>query len=1087
MMRDLDIPLPQVQAVVELLDEGNTVPFITRYRKDRTGGLDEEKIRQIQAQLIKARFLADRKQTILRSIEAQGKLTEKLTKQILSAGSPKRLEDLYLPFKPKKQTLATTAKLRGLEPLAREILEADPACANLDARAADFVSIDRRVPTAAEALLGAGHILAEQISERAELRQRLREILQRTGRLVSARIMPEGRTPPKPEPVAAEPSPSAADAGGDPLAVESVMVFGGAADPQLLAAALSTSSAEVESAVAEEERRLAAIKNPIQQQMLFPEEPEVEAAAEAADEAAADAEAETPEEEFQPDWMRDEDELSTITIMADAGLPPSDGAALIQEAALASGPPPSPTGVAPAAFTVAERKRQEVKAERKALKEAAKKKKEEARLKAYADYYDYREDLKRIPPHRILAINRGERAKVLRVRLEVDLEAMFKALDELVVPAEHPHGDFLRGCARDALTRLVLPSLEREIRRELTEKAETHAVDVFARNLRNLLLQKPIRDRRILAVDPGFKSGCKLVALDQFGAVLEHGMIYLVGKPDRRPEAVERVVEMVTKHELSAVVIGNGTGCREAEDFIAGVIGNEMAGRGLAYVIVNEAGASVYSTSRVGREEFPQYDATLRGAISIGRRLQDPLSGLVKIDAANIGVGLYQHDVKAKHLGAMLDEVVESCVNFVGVDVNTASPALLRYVSGMNQLSARRVYEHRRQHGPFRSREQLKSVSGFGDASFVQAAGFLKITDGENPLDATWIHPESYEATGRALARLGFSPADLANKDNAAALAEKTAQVDLEALAKELEVGLLTLKDIVAQLVRPGRDPREGLPAPVFKQGVLKLEDLAPNMELTGTILNVVDFGAFVDIGVHHSGLIHVSQMADKFIRDPHDVVAVGDIVKVWVLEVDKQRRRVSLTMIAPGTPRTHGRRDDHAAQRPEERPPAAPDGDRPSGERPQRPQQQQRGDRAPQRGGDRPGGFQRRPRPGEQGGQGPRQRGDRDRGRGRDRDRDERPKLPPRPQPKKPLPPLTDEMKAGKAPLRTFGDLFQFYQQVQQPPPAEPESPANPESSQQPPAAPPEPPVAETPPQAAAVEPPQPSPAEPPSDGAPQ
>ena len=362
------------------------------------------------------------------------------------------------------------------------------------------------------------------------------------------------------------------------------------------------------------------------------------------------------------------------------------------------------------------------------------------------------------------------------------------------------------------------------------------------------------------------------------------------------------------------VAIGNGTACRHTEGFFAELIEKDLKDQGVAYVIVNEAGASVYSTSRTGREEFPQWDATLRGAVSIGRRLQDPLSELVKIDPANIGVGLYQHDVKAKHLRTSLDDVVESCVNYVGVDVNTASPALLRYVSGMNQLTARRLYEHRREHGAFRTREQLREVPGLGEATFVQAAGFLKIPGGDNPLDATWIHPESYAAANRALERLGATAGDLAAKETAVALGERIAKLDLEPLANELEVGALTLKDILSQLARPGRDPREDLPAPVFKRGIIKLEDLSPNMELTGTVLNVVDFGCFVDIGMHESGLVHVSRLADKFVRDPHDVVAVGDIVKVWVLAIDKQRRRVSLTMVAPGSERPKAPR--HGEQR---------------------------------------------------------------------------------------------------------------------------------------------------------------------------
>jgi uncharacterized protein len=644
-------------------------------------------------------------------------------------------------------------------------------------------------------------------------------------------------------------------------------------------------------------------------------------------------------------------------------------------------------------------------ADRKAERRRQKKQRaEQKKQKAFSDYYDYSEDLRKIPPHRVLAINRGERGKVLKVKIECDQAGMAKVVDELSVPADHPHADFLQGCARDALTRLVLPSLEREARREMTERAEAHAVGVFAKNLRNLLLQPPVHDRRVLAVDPGFKSGCKLVALDQFGNVLAQSVIYLIGKPERKEEATNTVKELMERFQLTVVAIGNGTACREAEDFFGEILSAAPEDCDWAYVIVNEAGASVYSTSSLGREEFPEYDATVRGAISIGRRLQDPLSELVKIDPPNIGVGLYQHDVKAKHLRESLDNVVSSCVNYVGVDVNTASPALLRCVSGLNQLTARRVYEHRMQNGPFRSREQLRDVAGFGDATFVQSAGFLKIANGDNPLDGSWIHPESYDVARRVLERLGYTVDDLRNREGLKGLPEKVAEIDEKALAEELGVGILLLKDILVQLARPGRDPREDLPPPIFRHGVLKLEDLAAGMELSGTVLNVVDFGVFVDIGMHDSGLVHVSQLADKFVRDPHEVAAVGDIVKVWVLDVDKERRRVSLTMIAPGTPRTSSRQEEKGGRTSDGR----------------------REDRA-----------KRDKKPREQ--RGGRTRGDGGRGRGREggRGRGGAPTYKPKSRPK-PVTPITEEMKEGREPMRSFSDLAQFFGTPQ----AEPEKP---------------------------------------------
>jgi uncharacterized protein len=449
---------------------------------------------------------------------------------------------------------------------------------------------------------------------------------------------------------------------------------------------------------------------------------------------------------------------------------------------------------------------------------------------------------------------------------------------------------------------------------------------------------------------------------------------------------------MVRQHQLKVIVIGNGTGCRAAEQWVSDLIASDLADANVAYVVVNEAGASVYSTSRTGREELPKYDATARGAVSIGRRLQDPLSELVKIDPANIGVGMYQHDIKAKHLRDSLDAVVASCVNYVGVDLNTASPALLRYVSGLNQLTARRVYDYRIANGPFKSREELKSIQGFGEATFVQAAGFLKIVGGANPLDATWIHPESYTVAEQILQTLDAKVDDLQDKETSARLAERLSQIPLEQLATQLNVGTLGLRDIVSQLTRPGRDPRESLPQPIFKRGILKMDDLTPGMELSGTVLNVVDFGAFIDIGLKDSGLVHISQLANRYVQDPHEVVAVGDIVHVWVLEVDKERRRVSLTMIKPGTRRQNEPRRSDAAK--PARPPA------PAGAQ----------TAAPSR---RPPVHQRpHGRPGRQ-------------------PPKKTPDKPPPPKPKaKPAPqvPLTKAMIEGKAPLRTFGDLKQFW-----------------------------------------------------------
>ena len=833
--RELGIDQNAIERTIALLDDGNTVPFITRYRRDETGGLDEEQVGRIRASISKLRQMEERKHTILRSIESQHALTDELRLQIARADSVKRLEDLYLPFRPKKQTLATKAREQGLAPLANEIVRQEKAAADLDARAADFVNTDKGIPDAATALLGAGHILAEEFSENAEVRQRVRKLYRKTGKLVSAKV---------------------------------------------------------------------------------------------------------------------EDN---------------------------------------------EKKNQQ-----------------------FHDYLDFREPLHRIPPHRVLAINRGERAKILRVRIDADTAAVEQLAIEELVPAEHAHKDFLIGCVKDALARLILPSLEREARRELTEKAETHAVEVFARNLRKLLLQPPLPGKRVMAVDPGYKNGCKLAALDEFGGMLAHDVIYVVGSDEQKAAARAKLVELIHQHNANVIAIGNGTACRQTEQLVADVIGNELKDRDVHYVVVNEAGASVYSTSEIGREEFPECDAIQRSAISIGRRLQDPLSELVKIDPASIGVGLYQHDARAKHLRDTLDDVVQSCVSFVGVELNSASTPLLRYVSGMNQLTARRIYEHRQQHGPFRNRRQILEVNGLGDATFVQAAGFLKIIGGDNPLDGTWIHPENYAVAERLLAKLGVDVATVSRPETTARIRELVAPLDRQALAAELGVGRLTLDDIIEALCKPGRDPREDLPPPIFRKDVVKFDDLQQGMELRGTVLNVVDFGAFVDVGLSDSGLVHISQLSAGYVRDPHDVIAVGDQVRVWVATIDRERRRVALTMIPPGTER------------------AKPENKRKP--RRGRPAPQPAAQTAPAESSAAPVARNPRPqrRPAKQQGQG---RGRRDAPRQQPRTGAYEKRAP------KVKVPITKEMEEGKEFMRSFGDLLQYHQKKkeQDAPPAESKQPPAP------------------------------------------
>jgi len=711
---ELSLEVHQVAAVVQLLDDENTVPFITRYRKEQTGNLDEVQICDIERRVQFQRQLTEKAANILRLVEGQGKLTDELRQQIESATTLKRLNDLYLPFRPKRKSRAEAARQKGLEPLAKMIR--DGQAGSLDEAAAGFVDTEKEVPDIAAALACASDIIAEWISEDVAIRDLSRKLAWRTG-------------------------------------------------------ALSVSAAK----------------------------------------SNRNAGSEVPGE--------------------------------------------------------------------------------------FQNYLGFEDQVWRIPPHRVLALNRGEKANALRVKFDWDRELARRNISAACELDSHRHLNLMTECVRDCVERLIHPSIEREVRRELTEQAERQAIDVFAKNLRSLLLQPPLRNEKVLAIDPGFRTGCKLAALDEFGQCQHHDVIYVTGSAGKKSKTLEKLAGILKEHECSLIAIGNGTACRETEELVSELISSSCPE--CRYVIVNEAGASVYSASSVAGDELPDYDATVRGTVSIGRRLQDPLSELVKIDPQHIGVGMYQHDMSAKLMKESLDGVVESCVNFVGVNLNTASASLLKYVSGLNQLIARRVVEWREVNGRFASRQQLMEVAGIGEATFTQAAGFLKITDGDEPLDATWIHPESYELAGRLLDVSGKSVTEILSPDREDTRQWAEQQVN-GSLADKLEIGLQTLRDLVDALARPGRDPRGELTGPAFRQGILKLEDLSPGLELQGTVVNIVDFGAFVDVGVKDSGLVHVSQLVDRYISSPHDVVSVGDIVTVWVQSVDLERRRVSLTMISP-------------------------------------------------------------------------------------------------------------------------------------------------------------------------------------------
>ncbi|MFC4775513.1 Tex family protein [Paenibacillus sp. GCM10023252] len=712
---ELSIPVTKVKAAVGLLDEGNTIPFIARYRKEMTGELDENDLRAIEDRLQYMRNLEERKAEVLRLIDEQGKLTEQLRGQISASTKLQEVEDLYRPYRQKRKTRASVAKERGLEPLALW-LWSQPRQGDPLAQAAAYVNESAGVATPQDALQGAMDILAENLADDPAIRK----------------------------------------------------------------------------------------------------------------------------------WVRQH----------------------TFEQAL--------------------------------LKTEAKKADEES---VYEMYYSYQEPVRKLPPHRILAINRGEREEVLRVSFELSPQRIHDYMTRMTLRNGTAQGirEVLIGIIEDSYKRLIAPSIEREVRGEMTAKAEEHAISIFSENLRNLLLQPPVRGQIILGVDPAFRTGCKLAVVDDTGKLLEVAVSYPTPPNNKVAEAEKLINALIDKYKVGLIVIGNGTASRETEQFIASLIGKRKGnGAGsaseLKYIIVNEAGASVYSASKLAAEEFPALDVAERSAVSIARRLQDPLAELVKIEPKAIGVGQYQHDVSQKRLDETLGGVVESAVNHVGVDVNTASASLLSYVAGINATIAKNIVKYREEHGKFNARSQLQKVPRLGAKSYEQCIGFLRIADGRNPLDQTPIHPESYRVVDQLFAELRIELAALGSEE----LKLKLAEVDAEAVAPALGVGVPTLRDIVDSLLRPGRDPREELPPPIFHTEVLSLEDLKPGMELQGTVRNVIDFGAFIDIGIKNDGLVHISQLSNKFVKHPMDVVSVGDQVTVWVIGVDGAKGRVSLTMRSP-------------------------------------------------------------------------------------------------------------------------------------------------------------------------------------------
>ena len=715
---ELNIKPNQVESTVKLIDEGNTIPFIARYRKEVTGGLSDEILRDLGERLTYLRNLEKRKEEIIKSIDEQGKLTDEILQAVAIAKTLSEVEDIYRPYKQKKKTRATVAKAKGLEPLAKIIIE-QKEVKPIEEVAKEYVNIDKLsdedkknkdkvVATVEDAIQGALDIIAEDISDNAKYRKEIKRICYREGQVVTRASKPEEKS-------------------------------------------------------------------------------------------------------------------------------------------------------------------------------------------NYEMYYEYQEAIKFTPSHRILAINRGEKEEFLKIKLEKPEETILKYIEKDIIKNTTQFTEMLKTTIEDSFKRLIEPSVDREIRSDLTEKAEEKAIKVFGKNSKQLLLGAPIKGKTVMGFDPAYRTGCKIAIIDETGKLLDYTTVYPTEPQNDVVGARRELLKLIEKDKVDMIAIGNGTASRESEMFVADMIKDTK--RDVHYVIVSEAGASVYSASKLATEEYPDINVSIRGAISIARRLQDPLAELVKIDPKAIGVGQYQHDVNQKKLAESLTGVVEDSVNKVGVDVNTATPSLLSYVSGINNTIAKNIVKYRDENGKLKNRKQLLKVPKLGKVAFEQCAGFLRILDGDNPLEITAVHPESYEVAEKLLNEIGFDKKDLKDKEKLEAIQNKLKTVDIAKTSTDLNVGEMTLTDIIEELSKPGRDPREDMPKPILRSDVLKLEDLKEGMVLTGTVRNVIDFGAFVDIGVKHDGLVHISEMSEKFIKNPSDIVSVGDVVKVKVIKIDKERQKVGLSM----------------------------------------------------------------------------------------------------------------------------------------------------------------------------------------------
>ena len=713
---ELQIKPNQVESTIKLIDEGNTIPFIARYRKEATGGLSDEILRNLGERLTYLRNLEDRKQEVIKSIDGQGKLTEEIIKSLEESKTLSEVEDIYRPYKQKKRTRATIAKEKGLEELANIIFEQEEKI-DINKTAEKFISEEKGVNNVEEAILGALDIIAENISDNPEYRKLVKRICYKEGIIITKAAKPEEKS-------------------------------------------------------------------------------------------------------------------------------------------------------------------------------------------SYEMYYDFSEKVNKIPSHRILAINRGEKEEYLKVKIEKPVGQILNLINKDIIKDErNQYAEILEKCIEDSFSRLIEPSIDREIRADLTQKAEEQAIKVFGKNAKQLLLGSPIKGKTVIGFDPAYRTGCKIAVINETGKVLDITTVYPTEPQNDIEGAKKELTRLILKDNVDMFAIGNGTASRESEQFVAELIQEikEKYNRELAYVIVSEAGASVYSASKLATEEYPDINVSIRGAISIARRLQDPLAELVKIDPKAIGVGQYQHDVNQKNLEQSLTGVVEDAVNSVGVDINTATPSLLSYVSGINKTIAKNIVKYREENGKLKERKELLKVSKLGKIAYEQCAGFIRVPGGTNPLEITAVHPESYEVARELLKELGYEVKDLVDKEKLTQIKSKLMDINndknIKQFANKLNVGEMTLKDIINELMKPGRDPREEMPKPILRSDVLKFEDLREGMTLTGTVRNVTDFGAFVDIGVKHDGLVHISEMSENFVKNPSDVVSVGDIVKVRVLEIDLERQKVKLSM----------------------------------------------------------------------------------------------------------------------------------------------------------------------------------------------